>query len=233
MRPSMNGKVLTEPGQFIAEFHAQVSNIWDQLSQADLAFSDEKSIMLFTEYRDRCQFMYFMMHIRDEFENTQASLFHRSPLPTLEVSLTKLISEETQQQTLWVHSIDMVLVTAKSSSSTPVLLQLLLLLNHDVSAANATIVRKMATAFLIVLRRRLRILGILLMLMHLTLPKPIAVVSTSSSASDSSFAPSLSSLFAADLRQLSPRFYPVLLLFYQCPQVILHLGFLTLPLAII
>ncbi|XP_057952089.1 uncharacterized protein LOC131146474 [Malania oleifera] len=80
-----------EPGQSIIEFHAQ----------------------------DRRQFIYFMMHIRDELENTRASLLHCSPLPTLKVALTELISEETCQQTRRVHSTDMVLATAPSRSSSP------------------------------------------------------------------------------------------------------------------
>ncbi|XP_057962337.1 uncharacterized protein LOC131153907 [Malania oleifera] len=88
-----------EPRQSIAEFHAQ-------------------SIKLFAAYRDHRQFMYFMMHIRDEFENTQASLLHRSSLPTLEVALAELISEETRQQTRRAHSTNMVLAIAPSSSST-------------------------------------------------------------------------------------------------------------------
>ncbi|XP_057975971.1 uncharacterized protein LOC131163394 [Malania oleifera] len=62
----------------------KVNGIWDQLSHADLAFSDEQSIQLFAAYRDRRQFLSFMMHIRDEFENTRASLLHRFPFPTLE-----------------------------------------------------------------------------------------------------------------------------------------------------
>lgn len=84
-----------QPGQSIAEFHSQVSSIWDQLSQANPSFPDAKFAVLFSDYRDRRQFIHFMMRIRDDFKNTRAFLLHRSPLPTLDITLTELISEET------------------------------------------------------------------------------------------------------------------------------------------
>ncbi|KAL2553048.1 zinc-finger homeodomain protein 6 [Forsythia ovata] len=59
-----------------------------------------------------------MMHIQDDFENTRASLFHRSPIPTLNVVLHELISEETCQKTRRVYSTDLVMVATPSTTST-------------------------------------------------------------------------------------------------------------------
>lgn len=81
-----------------------------------------------------------MMHIQDDFENTGASLLHHSPLPTLDVVLIELISEETRQKTRRVHSTDLITATTPST----------------VMATNVTIISKKVIKFLIVASKRLR-----------------------------------------------------------------------------
>ncbi|XP_022861550.1 uncharacterized protein LOC111381931, partial [Olea europaea var. sylvestris] len=140
------------------------------------------------------------MHIRDKFENTRASLFHRSPLPILEVALTELISKETQQQTHRVHSTDMVLATTPSSSSTPATPAVAVASSKsrrfnsqchyckeddhcisDCPKKKAKDTLKANASYS---------------------SKPVAAISTSSSASNSSFEPFLSSLSATDIEAI-------------------------------
>jgi hypothetical protein len=59
--------------------------------------------------------MHFMMALRANFESTRASLLHRTPLPTLEAVVTKLMYEETRRSTMHLQSPDMVVATAPLS----------------------------------------------------------------------------------------------------------------------
>ena len=67
--------------------------MWEQLSAVDPPLVCFKDIELFVKYRDRCKFMHFMMGLREDFEPTRASLLSRSPTPSLDAAVKKLISE--------------------------------------------------------------------------------------------------------------------------------------------
>ncbi|XP_031273389.1 uncharacterized protein LOC116131865 [Pistacia vera] len=77
-----------------------------QESDPHLKCSDD--IELFATYRDRRQFMHFMMALREDFESTRASLLHHTPLPTLEIAVAKLISEENHHSTMKMQTPDSV-----------------------------------------------------------------------------------------------------------------------------
>ena len=70
-----------------------------------------KDIELFVKYRDRRQFMHFMIGLREDFEPTRASLLSRSPTPSLDVAVKELISEENRRPTYHMSSSDHVLAT--------------------------------------------------------------------------------------------------------------------------
>jgi len=61
--------------------------------------------------------MHFMMVLRDDFESTRASLLQHQPLPTLDATVSELISEETRRSTMKMQSSGMVLATASHGSS--------------------------------------------------------------------------------------------------------------------
>jgi hypothetical protein len=61
--------------------------------------------------------MHIMMALRDDFESTRASLLHCQPLPTLDATISELISEETRRSTMKMQSSDMVLATASRGTS--------------------------------------------------------------------------------------------------------------------
>ena len=85
--------------------------MWEQLSTADPPLVCSKDIELFVKYRDRHKFMHFMMGLREDFEPTRVSLLSRSPIPSLDVAVKELISEENHQPTHHMSSSNHVLVT--------------------------------------------------------------------------------------------------------------------------
>lgn len=56
-----------------------------------------EDVQLFLKYQDSLRLTQFLMTLKDEF---LASLLHRSPLPSLDSAVSKLISEEIRLQTL-------------------------------------------------------------------------------------------------------------------------------------
>ncbi|KAL5777528.1 hypothetical protein ACOSP7_010454 [Xanthoceras sorbifolium] len=83
--------------------------MWEQLSVADPPLVCSKDIELFVKYRDRRQFMHFMMGLREDFEPTRASLLSRSPTHSLDAAVKELISEENRRPTHHMSSSDHVL----------------------------------------------------------------------------------------------------------------------------
>ena len=63
-----------ETGQSIFDFYSRTSTMWEQLSATDPLLVCSKDIELFVKYRDRRKFMQFMMHLREDFKPTRASL---------------------------------------------------------------------------------------------------------------------------------------------------------------
>ena len=100
-----------ETGQSIFDFYSQTSTMWEQLSAADPPLVCSKDIELFVKYRDRRKFMHFMMGLREDFEPTRASLFGRSPTPSLDAAVKELISEENRRPTYHMSSSDHILAT--------------------------------------------------------------------------------------------------------------------------
>ncbi|KAL5804741.1 hypothetical protein ACOSQ3_031541 [Xanthoceras sorbifolium] len=106
-----------ETGQSISDFYSQTSTMWEQLSTADPSLVCSKDIELFVKYRDRRQFMHFMMSLCKDFEPTRASLLSRSPTPSLDAAVKELIYEENRRPTYHMPSSDHVLATPSPQSS--------------------------------------------------------------------------------------------------------------------
>jgi hypothetical protein len=84
-----------EPSQNIVDFYSQMTYLWNQLSLCEPELINRTDASRYIAFRDSMHLVQFLIAIRDEFEHTQASLLHRSPLPSLESALSELISEET------------------------------------------------------------------------------------------------------------------------------------------
>ena len=98
-------------GQSIFDFYSQTSTMWEQLSTMDPPIMCSKDIKLFVKYKDRRKFIHFMMGLCKGFELTRASLFSRSPTPSLDAAVKKLISEENRRPTHHMSSSDHVVAT--------------------------------------------------------------------------------------------------------------------------
>jgi len=106
-----------ELGQSISDFYSQTNHLWEQLSAANPKLDCSKDIQTFATWLDRQKFMHFMMALWDDFESTRASLLHCQPLPTIDATISELISEETRRSTMKMQSSDMVLATASRGTS--------------------------------------------------------------------------------------------------------------------
>ena len=100
-----------ETGQSISDFYSQTSTMWEQLSTVDPPIMCSKDIELFVKYKNRRKFIHFMMGLCEDFEPTRASLLSRSPTPSLDAAIKKLISEENCRPTHHMSSSDHVVAT--------------------------------------------------------------------------------------------------------------------------
>jgi hypothetical protein len=106
-----------ELGQSISDFYFQTNHLWEQLSATNPKLEYSKDIQTFATWLNQRKFMHFMTSLRDDFESTWASLFHRQPLPTLDAAVSELISEETRRSIMKMQSSNMVLATASHVTS--------------------------------------------------------------------------------------------------------------------
>ncbi|GFS37407.1 hypothetical protein Acr_00g0051810 [Actinidia rufa] len=90
----------------------------DQLALSEPEWSCITDIEKFTTYRDGQRLIPFLMALRDDFDPVCASLLHRSPLPTLEDAVSKLLSEKTCLGSLKTHQLNNVLATPQGRHST-------------------------------------------------------------------------------------------------------------------
>ncbi|GAV89584.1 UBN2_3 domain-containing protein [Cephalotus follicularis] len=106
-----------ESGQSIDEFHSHMSYYWGLLVVSEPKWHCQEDQTLFTAYRDKLQLTQFLMALKDDFVTTHASILNRQPLPSLETSLSKLISEETRR--LSITSQQSLFIIAATSYAPP------------------------------------------------------------------------------------------------------------------
>jgi hypothetical protein len=86
-----------DSGQSISDYYSQIASMWEQLAAVDPPLKYAEDIELFAKYKDRHRFTQFMMGLHEDFEPTRAALLSRSPLPSLDVAVKELISEENRR----------------------------------------------------------------------------------------------------------------------------------------
>jgi hypothetical protein len=94
-----------ELGQSITDFYSQMTHLWNQLALCEPQWRDKDDASDYIAFRNSLRLAEFLIAIRDEFEHIQASLLHRSPLPSLESALSELVSEETRFSTMKLHTV--------------------------------------------------------------------------------------------------------------------------------
>lgn len=108
-----------ERGQLVADFYSQVNDLWEQPANAKPQLKCFEDVELFAMYHDHQKFMHFMMAICEDFWSTRATLLHRTPLPSLDVVVAKLISKENCRSTMKMQFPDIVMVVASLGASKP------------------------------------------------------------------------------------------------------------------
>ncbi|KZV40897.1 hypothetical protein F511_05142 [Dorcoceras hygrometricum] len=91
-----------ESGQSVNDFLAQVQPIWNQISQAKIS-------------EDHLHLIQVLMALRPEYEDVRASLLHRHPLPTLDMSVQEIIFEETRLNLDKTLNSEIALATTRAS----------------------------------------------------------------------------------------------------------------------
>ncbi|XP_077252465.1 uncharacterized protein LOC143891842 [Tasmannia lanceolata] len=84
-----------QKGQFVSEFHSQMTIIWDELALMEPKWTTGAE--LWYNYREEMWLVQFLMALQDDFETIRATILHRSPLPTVESALSELFAEETRK----------------------------------------------------------------------------------------------------------------------------------------
>lgn len=90
------------------QYVSDMQVIKDQLNVAAPQIFDETTNK-FISYFSQLHLITLLMGITDKFENVQASLLHRHPLPTLDATIPELISEESRIRTRFLVSSECVL----------------------------------------------------------------------------------------------------------------------------
>jgi hypothetical protein len=99
-----------KPCQNITNFYSQMTHLWNQLALCELEWMHKDDASDYIAFRESLRLAEFLTTIRDEFENTRASLFHHSLLPSLKSAISELISEKTRFSTMKLHTSKMVMV---------------------------------------------------------------------------------------------------------------------------
>ncbi|KAL4582843.1 hypothetical protein LXL04_007404 [Taraxacum kok-saghyz] len=97
-----------QPDQSISQYVSEMQIIQDQLNAAAPQIFDETANQ-FRNYFSHLHLITLLMGLLDKFENVRASLLHRHPLPTLDASISELISEETRIRSRFPASSEAVL----------------------------------------------------------------------------------------------------------------------------
>lgn len=84
------------PGQPINEFLSEMQAIWDQLGMAEPTWENTKDAENYLKYRDNMRVLHFLMALTPEYEPVRGSILHRGSLPSLESTVSELLSEETR-----------------------------------------------------------------------------------------------------------------------------------------
>ncbi|XP_026416387.1 uncharacterized protein LOC113311802 [Papaver somniferum] len=88
-------RAMQQNDQSISDFHSKMSLIWNQLAMEPKFTVD---LALWDKHREETRLVQLLMTLREEFEVVRDVILHRSPLPTVEAALSKLIDEETRKR---------------------------------------------------------------------------------------------------------------------------------------
>ena len=89
-----------ESGQSINDYYDQLRFIWDQIDLSDPTWACSKDAQQYASIRDEFHFYEFLMSLHKDFEPIRGQLLNRSPVPSLDTTVNKLVKEKTRLATL-------------------------------------------------------------------------------------------------------------------------------------
>ncbi|XP_077252405.1 uncharacterized protein LOC143891755 [Tasmannia lanceolata] len=81
-----------QKGQSLSDFHSQMTVIWDELVLMEPKWTTNAE--LWYNYQEEMRLVQFLMALQDDYETICATILHRSPLPTVDTTLSELLAEE-------------------------------------------------------------------------------------------------------------------------------------------
>ncbi|XP_010265970.1 PREDICTED: uncharacterized protein LOC104603606 [Nelumbo nucifera] len=110
-----------QPEQTIHNYVSELQVLWDQLAQCEPEWDSTSAAITYSKLRDHQRVWHLLMTLRNEYEPISGTLLHHCPLPSLEVVIKDLLSEETRLKTLRdersLLSTDVVLATPGTSTT--------------------------------------------------------------------------------------------------------------------
>ena len=89
-----------ESGQSINDYYDQLRFIWDQIDLSDPTWACSKDAQQYASIRDEFHFYEFLMSLHKDFEPIRGQLLNRSPVPSLDTTVNKLVKEKARLATL-------------------------------------------------------------------------------------------------------------------------------------
>ena len=77
-----------------------MTSLWDQLALMEPQFKSVDDTATFHTYREETWLDQFLMALRSNFDHVRGLLLHRSPLPAVDMALSKLLADEQTQSSL-------------------------------------------------------------------------------------------------------------------------------------
>ena len=89
-----------EPGQSINDYYDQLRFIWDQIDLSNPTWACLKDAQQYASIRDEFRLYEFLMSLHKDFEPIRGQLLNRSPAPSLNTVVNKLVREKAHLATL-------------------------------------------------------------------------------------------------------------------------------------
>jgi hypothetical protein len=80
----------------IQEFYSSMTDLWDQLVLIESA--ELEACGAYIESREQQRLVQFLTILRSDFEGFRGSILHRSPLPSVDLVVSELLTEEIRLQ---------------------------------------------------------------------------------------------------------------------------------------
>ena len=86
----INIRALQQRNMSVHEFYSAMTNLWDQLTLIEL--NELKACDAYINRRGKQRLVKFLIALHSDFEGVRGSVLHRSPLPSIDSVVSKLLA---------------------------------------------------------------------------------------------------------------------------------------------